>query len=156
MSSSQNLQAENANNADNSEDVSVPTLSSDSTKFKGKPSKLIYLNRSLSSSRRAPKAQSSTLQEIYHTRESERGLGLIKGFMDLPMDVVFEVSLRSLQNTPVGARPGQPQSKLSSRLPCISIQGKSYIFPGSRSNLGLCLHLALLFSSGKLLIVTPI
>ena len=65
-SSSQNLQPENADDAgdaDNAEDVSVPILTSDFIKFKFKISKLIYLNRSLSSSRRAPKAPSSTVQQ---------------------------------------------------------------------------------------------
>ena len=36
MSSSQNLQLENADNAEDAEDVSVPTLSSDFIKFKAK------------------------------------------------------------------------------------------------------------------------
>ena len=66
MSSNQNLQPENEDSADNLEDVSVPTLSSD-LKFKAKVSKLIYSNRSLSPSRRAPKlkaqAPNSTVQE---------------------------------------------------------------------------------------------
>ena len=34
--------------------------------------------------------------KIYRTRTSERILGKLKGFMDLPMDVVFEVSFHTL------------------------------------------------------------
>ena len=45
MSSSSNLQPENADDADNAEDVSVPTLSSDIIKFKAKISKLIDIFR---------------------------------------------------------------------------------------------------------------
>ena len=38
-------------------------------------------------------------RKTYRTRELGRSLGKLKRFMDLPMDVVFEVSLRpSLQN----------------------------------------------------------
>ena len=62
MSSSSNLQPENADDAD-AEDVSVPTLSSDIIKFKAKISKLIDIFRSLSSSRRATKTPSSIVQE---------------------------------------------------------------------------------------------
>ena len=43
------------------------------------------------------KLQAPLFRKTYRTRESERGVGILKGFMDLPMDVVFEVSLRSLQ-----------------------------------------------------------
>ena len=63
MSSSQNLQPEDTNNVEDAEDVSIPTLSSYFIKFKAKISKLINIFRSLSSSRRAPKAPSSTVQE---------------------------------------------------------------------------------------------
>ena len=65
MSTSQILQPENADNADSedAEDVSVPSLSGDSIKSKAKISELIDIFRSLSSSRRAPKAPSSTVQE---------------------------------------------------------------------------------------------
>ena len=65
MSSSSNLQPENADDADDAEDVSVPTLSSDIIKFffKGKISKLIDIFRSLSSSPRATKTPSSIVQE---------------------------------------------------------------------------------------------
>ena len=63
MSSSSNLQPENADDADDAEDVSVPTLSSDIIKFKAKISKLIDIFRSLSSSRRATKTPSSIVQE---------------------------------------------------------------------------------------------
>ena len=101
------------------------------------------------------KLQTPLFRKIYRTRESGRGLGNLKGFMDLPMDVAFEVSLRSLQKC--ASPSGRDRCKQhSSRLQCISIHRNSYNFPGSRSNLGLCLHLALLFSSGKLLIITPI
>ena len=48
-----------------------------------------------------PKLQAPLFRKTYRTRESGRGVGILKGFMDLPMDVVFEVSLRSLQNVPV-------------------------------------------------------
>ena len=64
MSSSRNLQPEDTNNVEDAEDVSIPTLSSYFTKFKAKISKLINnIFRPLSSSRRAPKAPSSTVQE---------------------------------------------------------------------------------------------
>ena len=64
MSSSQNLQPQDTNNVEDAEDVSIPTLSSYFTKFNAKILKLINnIFRSLSSSRRAPKAPSSTVQE---------------------------------------------------------------------------------------------
>ena len=63
MSSSSNLQPENADDAEIAEDVSVPTLSSYFIKFKAKISKLIDIFRSLSSSPRATKAPSSIVQE---------------------------------------------------------------------------------------------
>ena len=63
MSSSSNLQPENADDAEVAEDISVPTLSSYFIKFKAKISKLIDIFRSLSSSRRATKAPSSIVQE---------------------------------------------------------------------------------------------
>ena len=63
MSSSSNLQPENADDAEVAEDVSVPTLSSYFIKFKAKISKLIDIFRSLSSSPRATKAPSSIVQK---------------------------------------------------------------------------------------------
>ena len=103
--STQNLQpdSENADSTDNAEeDVSIPTLSSDLIKFKAKNSKLIYsLDRYsllvVPKHLQAPRVP--LIRKTYRTRRS----GYLKGFMDLPMDVVFEVSLRSLQNVPVDA-----------------------------------------------------
>jgi hypothetical protein len=94
MSSSQNLQPENAEDA---EDVSVPTLSSDSIKLEAKISKLTFYVDRCHLLVVPPKLQTPLFRKTYRTRESGRGLGNLKGFMDLPMDVVFEVSLRSLR-----------------------------------------------------------
>ena len=101
-----------------------------------------------------PKLQAPIFIKKYRTRESGRGLGKLRGFMDLPMDVVYEVSLRRTISSQCERTP--MLQAYSSRPPCISIQKISYIFPDFRSNLGLCLRLALRFSSGKLLIATLI
>jgi hypothetical protein len=86
MSSSQNLQPENADNAE-LEDISVPTFLEADTIFKivADHYRLLIVPQKL---------QDPLFSKTHRTRGSERIIGKLKGFMDLPMDVVFEVSLR--------------------------------------------------------------
>ena len=112
--------------------------------------KLIYFNRPFSSSRRAPKTPKFTDQQnlLYQrvgkeSRKVERVYGFANG-----CSVWGELTYHVF-------KMWMPQCcKHSSRLPCISLQRISCNFPGSRSNLGLCLLLALLFSCGKPLFAT--
>jgi len=76
MSSTQNLQPENADTAEDAEDVSIPLLSN---RFR-----LLVVPKEL---------QGPLFSKTYRTRGSGRILGKLKGFMDLPLDVVFETAM---------------------------------------------------------------
>jgi hypothetical protein len=92
----------------------------------------------------------------YHTRRSGSILGKLQGFMNLPMDVAFEVSIHTYLPSLQKKLNVANTFFLPSRQPCISIQTISCNFPDSRNNLGLCLRLVLLSSFGELFFATPI
>jgi len=75
MSSSQILSPDSE---DIAEDLSIPTLSN--------PSRLRLLVV-------PPRLQGAPLNKSYGTRSSAKNLGKLKGFLDLPMDLVFETAM---------------------------------------------------------------
>lgn len=98
--------------------------------------------------------QNSQPRKRYQTtRASEKFIGNLKGFEDLPIDIALEVSIRFKF---IFSNFGTSNYYFLPRLPGISTLIISYKFPGSRSNSDPYSLLVLLVSSGALLFATCI